>query len=135
MEENKISEEEKQTETRTTFQKEAVTAIFLLHFNISCHSNLNRNKEVASQTKTHLKTQIEITASSCFQALKNYALAVAAVGGACFSTILCRSSFLAPTILSTSFPSFRNKKVGMASTLNSSATGCKQAQNSPKSES
>lgn len=45
---------------------------------------------------------------------------------ACLVMQFCRLSLFAPTILSTSLPSFRNTKVGIASTLNSSATACRQ---------
>nr|AFK36563.1 unknown [Lotus japonicus] len=41
---------------------------------------------------------------------------------ACLVIVSCSSSFLAPTTLSTALPSFKKRKVGMASTFHSSAT-------------
>ena len=42
----------------------------------------------------------------------------------CLAIVCCSSPFFAPTTLSTSFPSFRNTKVGIASTAQSFATDC-----------
>lgn len=44
--------------------------------------------------------------------------------GLCIAIFCCNSSFLAPTTLSTIFPSFRNMKVGIASIAQSVATDC-----------
>ncbi|KAG5623422.1 hypothetical protein H5410_008640 [Solanum commersonii] len=42
----------------------------------------------------------------------------------CLAMVCCSSSFLAPTTLSTIFPSLMNMKVGIASTAQSVATDC-----------
>lgn len=47
----------------------------------------------------------------------------AAAADTCLAMVSCSSSFLAPTTLSTILPSFKKRKVGMASMEYSSATG------------